>query len=163
MKITTFIAKHLRDVFYGGNWTCSNLKDTLQNVTWQEANTKFQSFNTIGMLVYHMGYYADVVIKVLEGGKLQGSDVESFDAPHFENENDWHKLLNKFFSDADKLSSLIEQLPDDQLDQIFGHEKYGTYYRNLAGLIEHNHYHLGQIVIIKRLIAEQNIKVTQEL
>ena len=32
-------------------------------------------------------------------------------------------------------------------------EKYGTYYRNFHGLIEHAHYHLGQIVLIKKLVA----------
>ena len=33
-------------------------------------------------------------------------------------------------------------------------EKYGNYFRNLTGIIEHLHYHLGQIVLIKKLIAE---------
>ena len=33
----------------------------------------------------------------------------------------------------------------------FFHEKYGNYYRNLHGVIEHAHYHLGQIALIKKM------------
>jgi len=31
-------------------------------------------------------------------------------------------------------------------------EKYGNYYRNFHGIIEHCHYHLGQIVLIKKML-----------
>jgi hypothetical protein len=53
MNLTAQIAKHIRDVHFGGNWTCSNLKDNLADVTWQQATTKVRSFNTIVALVYH--------------------------------------------------------------------------------------------------------------
>ena len=33
------IAKHFRDVHFGDNWTAVNLKDTIANVTWQQATT----------------------------------------------------------------------------------------------------------------------------
>jgi len=50
---------------------------------------------------------------------------------------------------------LIEQLPETKLGETFSDEKYGTYYRNLHGIIEHNHYHVGQIVIIKKLLLQE--------
>ena len=39
--------------------------------------------------------------------------------------------------------------------ETFADEKYGHYYRNLHGIIEHTHYHLGQIVLIKKLLQQQ--------
>jgi hypothetical protein len=46
----------------------------------------------------------------------------------------------------------VEQLPSIQLWETFTDEKYGTYYSNLQGIIEHIHYHLGQIVVIKKIL-----------
>jgi hypothetical protein len=34
-------------------------------------------------------------------------------------------------------------------------EKYGNYYRNIHGIIEHIHYHLGQIVLIEKYFYRQ--------
>ena len=39
MNLTAQIAKHIRDVHFGGNWTASNLKDQLAGLSWQQATT----------------------------------------------------------------------------------------------------------------------------
>ncbi|HAI83731.1 MAG TPA: DUF1572 domain-containing protein, partial [Chitinophagaceae bacterium] len=36
----------------------------------------------------------------------------------------------------------------------------GTYYRNILGLIEHTHYHLGQIALIKKIIRNTHVTLT---
>jgi len=41
------------------------------------------------------------------------------------------------------------------LTDDFTDEKYGTYQRNLIGILEHSYYHLGQIVLIKKLLKTQ--------
>ncbi len=147
------IAKHFRDVLFGGNWTSVNLKETLADISWQQATTKVYSFNTIAILVYHMNYYVGVITKVLQGLPLDGKDKDSFNCPPIESADDWQALLNKTYTEAETFASLVEQLPENKLEEIFIHEKYGTYYRNLHGVIEHYHYHLGQIVIIKKIIT----------
>jgi len=63
-------------------------------------------------------------------------------------------MLNNAWHEAESFAALIEQLPDSKLRAQFTDEKYGTYYRNLQGIIEHTHYHLGQIVIIKKILAQ---------
>jgi len=152
MHVTAQIAKHLRDVHFGGNWTASNLKQHLLDLTWQQATTKTPSFNTIVALVYHMNYYVSTIIKVLQGGPLDASDKYSFDHPPISSQLDWENLLDKTWSDAETLAALIEQLPDAKLGENFLDGKYGTWYRNLAGVTEHTHYHLGQIVLIKKML-----------
>ncbi|SDL56550.1 DUF1572 domain-containing protein [Pedobacter antarcticus] len=152
MHLTEELAKHLRYVHFGGNWTTSNLKDNLKNVTWQQATTKLQSFNTIAALVFHINYYINAVEKVLAGETLQASDKYSFDVPPINSERDWNLLLEKAWTDAENFALRIEKLPDSILSENFTAEKYGSYYRNIQGIIEHSHYHLGQIVILKKLL-----------
>jgi uncharacterized damage-inducible protein DinB len=151
MNLSKQIAKHFREVHFGGNWTSVNLKGSLTGVTWQQATTKAHSFNTIAALVYHINYYVSGVLKVLQGGTLDIKDIYSFDHPDIRSQEDWEKLLDKTWSDAEAFANMVEQLPENKLEDIFTDEKYGTYYRNLHGIIEHSHYHLGQIVLIKKI------------
>jgi len=152
MNLTAQIARHFREVHFGGNWTSVNLKDSLAGITWQQATTKVYSLNTIAALVYHINYYVSAVLKVLEGGPLDAHDKYSFDLPSIQSNEDWEKLLNKTWTDAKNFANLIEQLPESKLENDFSEKKYGSYYRNLHGIIEHTHYHLGQIVLIKKII-----------
>lgn len=154
MNTTAQIAKHMNDVFFGGNWTTSNLKDNLKDVSWQQATTKVYTFNTIATLVYHISYYVEAVTKVLEGEPLNAKDEFSFSHPPIQSQEDWEQLLNKVWKDVERFVKLIEKLPDSILGENFTDKKYGTYFRNLNGIIEHTHYHLGQIVIIKKILLQ---------
>ncbi len=156
MNLTAQIAKHFREVYFGGNWTASNLKDHLADVTWQQATTQVYSINPIATLVYHINYYVSAILKVLRGEPLDAHDNYSFDLPPILSQEDWEKLLDKTWTDAEDFASLIEQLPESKLWEAFSDEKYGNYYRNFHGIIEHTHYHLGQIVLIKKILLEAN-------
>jgi len=148
------IAKQLRDVHFGGNWTAVNLKDQLAGVDWQQAATKVQSFNTIAVLVQHTNYYIDIVSRVLQGKPLDGKDKDSFNLPPIQSEEDWQRLQEKSCNDAEQFAKLIEAMPESQLWEPFASGKYGNVYRNITGIIEHYHYHLGQIVLIKKMIQQ---------
>lgn len=152
-ELTSRIAKHLREVCFGGNWSASSLRDQLKGVTWEQALTPVQDFNTIATLVFHMNYYIAGVSKVLDGGPLDIRDKFSFDHPPIHNQEDWDNFLAQVWRDAEYFIQQIEQLPDTILTENFTDGKYGDYFRNLHGIIEHFHYHLGQIVLLKRMVA----------
>jgi len=156
MNLTAQIAKHFREVHFGGNWTASNLKDLLADVTWQQATSQVYSINPIATLVYHINYYVSAILKVLRGEPLDAHDKYSFDLPPILSQEDWEKLLDKTWTDAEDFAILVEQLPESKLGENFSDEKYGSYYRNFHGVIEHTHYHLGQIVLIKKILLQAN-------
>jgi uncharacterized damage-inducible protein DinB len=157
MNITGQIAKHLRDAYFNKNWTGVNMKDSLDGITWQQATTKVNSLNTIAMLVFHINYYIDAAIKVLQGEPLTAHDKYSYDCPSIQCDKEWHTMLAKTWADVERFALLIEQLPDTKLSETFANEKYGTYYRNLLGTVEHTYYHMGQIVMIKKMLIEAGI------
>ena len=154
MNIPQQIAKHLRDTFFGKNWSCSSIQEQLKDVTWENANTKVNGLNTIFTLVQHITYYIPAQIQVLQEKPMIASDTESFILPNITNENEWKQFLHKKYDEAEQLAFLIENLSEEKLNENFADEKYGTYYRNLVGMIEHLHYHLGQITIIKKIINQ---------
>lgn len=151
MQVTLELAKHLREVYFGKNWTWSNLKDNLADVTWEQATTPVNGFNTIATLVYHSGYFVSALLDVLNGKPLTSKDELSFSHPSISSQQDWEQLLNITFTNGELAATMIEQLPEYMLWENFTDEKYGNYYRNIQGIIEHTHYHLGQIVLIKKM------------
>jgi hypothetical protein len=153
MNLSAQLARHLREVHFGENWTWSNLKDQLADINWQDSTISVHSCNSIATLVYHMNYYLGVVSNRVQAKPLVGKHEDSFRHPPIGSKEDWDNLVSKTWTDAEAFASYIEGLPDSRLWEVFS-EKYGTVYRNIQGVIEHNHYHLGQIVVLKKIIRE---------
>ena len=157
MSLTHEIAKHFKDVHFGGNWTSVNLRDQLSGLTWQQATQKVYDLNTIAVLVFHMNYYVAAVSRVLEGEALNARDRYSFELPPILSQEDWKNLVDKTWADAERFAGLVEQFPEVRLWEDFSENKYGNYYRNIVGIIEHVHYHLGQIVLIKKILLQKEV------
>ncbi|MGH1335633.1 MAG: DUF1572 domain-containing protein [Aureispira sp.] len=154
MSTTHQIALHCEQVFFGGNWTASNLQEHLADVTWEEALTSVYDFNTIATLTYHIYYYIKVALPVFNGEALDAHDKFSFDHPPITSSEDWERFKAEIWRDTKAFVEGVRALPDHLLPQDFSNKKYGSYYRNLLGTVEHSHYHLGQLVLIKKIIRQ---------
>ena len=150
MMIATQLAQNIRGIFFGGNWTVSNLKDVLSDLHWEQACKKDPNSNSIIALVYHISYFVTAATNVLEGRPINASDKFSFDHPSISSQEEWNEFLDKIYQDAENLATLVESLTDKKVWEVFEEEKYGNYFQNIVGIIEHAHYHLGQIVILKK-------------
>jgi hypothetical protein len=150
---TKQIADRFREVLLNGTWVANtNFKDQLADVSFQEATTVVESLNTIALLSFHINYYIAGIQNVFDGGTLDIRDKYSFDLPVLQSEQDWINLKIKLFNDAEIFANSIEKLSDDKLPLDFVDAKYGTYQRNLDGMIEHCYYHLGQVVLLKKIL-----------
>ncbi len=156
MNLSQQVAKHFKEVHFGGNWTCSNFKEQIADVTREEALTQVYGLNSIATLVFHISYYVSAVLKVLEGGALEASDSLSFAHPPVDTEENWERMKKDALLKAEAFTALMERLPESRLWENFTDEKYGHYYRNIHGITEHTHYHLGQIAVLKKIIRQRN-------
>ena len=147
------IAKRFREVILNGTWIANtNYKEQLISLNWEVATTKINFLNSIAILAQHIHYYINGINNVFKGGTLEIKDKYSFDFPIINSQNEWESFLNRFWHDTEEFALLIEQMPDEKLKQVFIDEKYGNYQRNVEAMIEHSYYHLGQIVLIKKLL-----------
>lgn len=157
MKKTDQIANRFQEVILNGTWVANtNYKEQLSNLNWEIATTKFKSLNTIADLAQHIHYYISGINNVFKGGTLDIKDKFSFDFNLINSQIEWEAFLLRFWKDSDEFAYLIKQMSDEKLNQVFVDEKYGTYQRNIDAMIEHSYYHLGQIVLIKKIINEHN-------
>lgn len=150
------LSKRFDDCLLSGNWvTNTNFKEILEDVEFKEATTPYKSLNTIAVLTFHINYYMDGVLQVFRGGDLTIRDKYSFDMEPLINEKEWFDLKKRLLKNAEEFSDYLSKLTDDQIESHFVDEKYGNYRRNMNGMIEHCYYHLGQIVLIKKLLRNQ--------
>lgn len=152
------LADRFREVILNGTWIANtNFKDQLAQVNWEQATTKIGSLNTIAALTFHINYYIGGVLQVLEGGPLEIRDKFSFDLPPIQSATDWEALKQDLWSNAEKFAQQLEALPDEKLEEVFVKKEYGTYLRNIDGMIEHSYYHLGQVSLIRKMVLENTI------
>ncbi|MBQ0735711.1 DUF1572 domain-containing protein [Aquimarina celericrescens] len=157
MKLNTYLVNRLKEVFTEGKWvTGTNFKEQIFDLNWSDAAKKVDDLNSIADITFHINYYVAGVIKVFEGGPLEIRDKFSFDAPPMKSEKAWRNLVEKFISDSEKFIHFVERMTEEELLSNFVDEKYGNYYRNIDLMIEHAYYHLGQILLIKKLIRNGN-------
>jgi hypothetical protein len=158
MSITQQIATHIREIHFGNNWTDVDMQTVLKDVTWQEAMDNSLPCNCIALLVFHTNAYLRVVHERMNGKGLTFKHKDSLIMPNITSEADWQALLQQTWKDAEAFATAVEQFPVGRLWEHFA-PTYGNFYKNIQGIVEHNHYHLGQMVLVKKLLRSRNESV----
>lgn len=149
------LAMRFREVILNGTWVANtNYKNELTGLDWEIAVSKVGSLNTISLLAQHVHYYINGINNVFRGGTLDIKDKYSFDFPVIQSQQEWDEFLAKFWNGAEVFAAFVDDIFDEDLSKVFTDEKYGTFQRNIECMIEHAYYHLGQIVLLKKLISE---------
>lgn len=148
------LANRLEEVLLNGKWIANtNIQEQLDKTNWNIATSKIGNHNSIAELTFHLNYYLGGILNVFNGGDLEIRDRYSFDLEEMNSETHWKLLLKSFKENSTLMIEKIANLPEDQLETPFVKEEYGSYARNIEGLIEHNYYHFGQISLLLKLIT----------
>lgn len=148
------LAKRFSDVILNNSWVANNsYKNQLTDLPLEVVLFKYQSLHSIAALTQHVHYYIAGILNVFNGGNLDIKDIYSFDFPPIHTIEQWHTFLAVFWKDAASFTQKLEEMDENTLNSIFVKKEYGTYHFNINTLIEHSYYHLGQIVLIKKLIS----------
>lgn len=146
-----YLANRLQEVLLSGHWVANtNYQEQLSNISWLQAIQSVGNGNSIAQLTFHLTYYLKGMLPVFYGEPLTIKDKFSFDASPLSNQADWDALVNEFLSSSKQIIEVITFMDANQLQEPFFDAKYGSFLRNIDGLIEHAYYHLGQIVWIKK-------------
>ena len=153
MQRNITLSQRLREVFFDGKWIANtNYQEQIIDLSWHQAIYKTYDLNSVALLTFHINYYLEGLLQVFNGGPFVISDRYSFDMPVITTENEWNELRLNFLNNAEAFCNRVAGLDEAILDEAFVDEKYGTYLRNIEAVIEHSYYHLGQIVLIKKMI-----------
>ena len=153
MQLTHLLAQHIKDVYEGNNWTDVNISQTLQNINWKQAQQQTEaSPNTIASLLHHVYYWNGILMQRIKGEDPNVPEENGYDVPFINNEDEWNVLKEKAHQSFIQLAEAVKNFPEEKLSETYAAGK-SSYYKNFQGIVEHAHYHLGQIVILKNLIS----------
>ncbi|UMY67115.1 MULTISPECIES: DinB family protein [unclassified Flavobacterium] len=153
-----YLAQRLREVLLDGRWIANtNFRDQIEGLDWQVAIETIGPHNSIAALTFHINYYLAGLLSAFSTGRLDIRDTYSFDLPPITTEADWITVVTTFIDNAQRFADAVEKMPDTLFDQPFVDPRYGTYLRNIEGVIEHSYYHLGQVALIRKLISARTV------
>lgn len=152
-------ARLLNAVYFGGNWTSVDVFSMMKDLQISELNFHYNGHHSLLELFYHQYYFVTAIRMVLKGEALTTKDKNSFDAPVISSENDWINFQEMIRTTVHETVTLIENCDDRNLLEPFSDPNYGSVFSNIHGIIEHVHYHLGQISILKKLIRLQSLQI----
>lgn len=105
-------------------------------------------------LLYHMLTWAEFTLKRVEKDKI--NDLAAFEKLDWREIDpkihDWDEGLAAFIATHQQIIGMLQTKDDTFLNETVDYRQYDFRYL-LNGLIQHNIYHLGQIIFLKKLLA----------
>ncbi|MBK9329214.1 MAG: DinB family protein [Sphingobacteriales bacterium] len=142
----------LSETATGNNWTGINTETALRGITAEQAVRRLNANHlNIAELAAHLTCWNKVIARRLNGENYQPGKEEDFPVINLLLETEWEALKTAFMESFVILETTLNSKEDNILNNpIF--EGGTSAYRNLHGQISHLHYHMGQIVLLKKLL-----------
>jgi uncharacterized damage-inducible protein DinB len=142
------ILKLFADLQHGDCWIGENFKSVLHGIDASRAAQANGNTNSIWQLVAHLTYWRSRVVN-----RLTGSDnpppFPDFLLPETLSEANWKQALLDFEAAYHTLRSAISHIKEENLDKPSPREGQ-TYYELILGCLQHDAYHMGQIMLLKK-------------
>jgi len=140
-KIISLLEKSFR----GPAWHGPAVTEALETVTASMAIQQASTAHTIIELVLHMAAWRNFVSKRLTGN----NDFEVSEMDNFPKGTDWAAAIEALRQSQEELVSAIKSFPEEKWDDIVPTRTY-DFYTMLHGIIQHDIYHTGQIILLKK-------------
>jgi hypothetical protein len=147
------IVKLFEDLQHGDCWIGNNFKDTLHLIdAATAARVQPGRGNSIWQLITHIIYWRTTVVN-----RLTGSDnpppFKDFMLPDNLTTINWRQTLLDFEAAYHTLRHTLHTIKDEQLDKPTVHEGQ-TFYHLIMGCLQHDAYHLGQLMFLKKQLEK---------
>ncbi|MDA2913007.1 DinB family protein [Acidobacteriia bacterium AH_259_A11_L15] len=154
MKEVERIADQLRRAFEGDAWHGPAVLEVLAGVPGaQAARRPLAQGHSIWEIVEHIAVWESVVRRRIQGEKIGDLPPEQ-DWPPVRDTREaaWRETLNKLRRGHQELRQVVAGFPDDRLPETVPGKDY-SFYGMLHGVVQHDLYHAGQIVLLKKAVA----------
>lgn len=144
------IADQLHYAYAGPAWHGPHITKVLEDIEVEKLSNTFGNSHSIAGILEHMIAWRVYAIKNLSGIAYDIKDdavnfpkVASLDSAY------WADLKKRLAQNQEALVGLIRSQPEGRLEDIVPMRKF-NFYILLHGIIQHDLYHLGQIVLLKK-------------
>jgi uncharacterized damage-inducible protein DinB len=152
MKESERITRLFRDLYDGNPWIDVTLMGTLRKISAKHAAKKiFPDRNSIWEIVNHLISWRENVLLRVQGNEIAAPNTNYFTPVTDTSDAAWTKVLERLENSQHQWLAFLEGLDVVSLDHIYPSNKM-TYYEHILGILQHDAYHLGQVVILSKLV-----------
>lgn len=146
------LADQIRRAFWGESWHGPSVREVLAGVSAEDAAAHpIAGAHSIWEIVLHLISGHILLLRRVGGEAAQLSQEEEWPpVPEFSSEA-WRKSQHTLDQLNQQLQSAVRAFPTERLSQPLGTE-YAAY-TQFCGAPQHDLYHAGQIVILKKALA----------
>ena len=147
------IASELRNALRGDAWHGPALLEILEGVSAEEAVQRaIPAGHSIWELVLHITSWAEIVRRRITGGHPAPGDGEDWPETGEPTDARWKAAVDALTASHEQLCDTVAGLSNDALDaDAPGSDKSVAWM--LHGTAQHDAYHGGQIVMLKKLVT----------
>lgn len=136
----------LRHTFEKNAWHGPAVMETLNSIDESTVHKKFNSTHSIIELVAHMTAWRIFVTEELSGNVNYKVSEEM----NFPSVKSWQEAVDGLVASQEKLLTSLEKFPDERLSEVVPNKLY-KFFTMLHGIVHHDLYHTGQIVLLNRM------------
>jgi uncharacterized damage-inducible protein DinB len=147
------IHDQMKRAFGGPAWHGPAVLEALEGVSAAGAMARpIGSAHTIGEITRHIAAWKRIVARRLtEGKSFEVSDAMDFPAADAIDEHAWRGFLAELTAAHEELLAAVAKAPAQRIDEPLV-PKGNTGYVQLHGVVQHDLYHAGQIVLLKKAL-----------
>lgn len=152
MKETGRIVSLFEKLYHGEPWIDVTIQGTLSRISAVQASQRpLSSCNTIWEIVNHLTEWKINVLQRLQG-KIMVTPANNYISPILDqSEKAWDQALIRFESVHNDWLEYLNQVDPETFDSIYPPNQM-TYYEHILGILQHDAYHLGQIVLLAKQV-----------
>ena len=148
------IHKQLARSFCSDRWLFPAVRDSLESVSAATAAARpIAKAHTIWEIVVHMTRWKEAALRMLRGEEVNRTydpdNVWDWPPVTVNTDDAWPKAVQQLEKAHEELLAVVENMDESQLERLVPGERFTTG-ELLHGVIEHDHYHSGQIALLKK-------------
>jgi len=148
------IDEQLRLSFEGDAWHGPAVLQALEGIGAEAACAHpIAGAHSVWELVLHLGGTYGLVLRRLQGDGRQLTPEEDWPAIVSPTTESWQEAVRALHALNDELRRAVRGFPVERLDAPLVSEAPYTAHTQFVGMTQHNLYHAGQVVLLKRALA----------
>ncbi len=154
------LATLLRKGYSSDPWHGPATTDLLREVPFDAAAARpFPDGHSIWEIVLHMTAWQREVIRRLGGAEPQPPEDGDWPAPSPPDQDSWDRARAELGASLEQLATAVSSLSDEDLGELVGAVRDPalgagiTRAEMVAGVLQHNAYHSGQIAILRKALG----------
>jgi uncharacterized damage-inducible protein DinB len=156
MKESMRISKLFEDLYDGHPWIDVMILPTLSALHASQAAVRiYEDWNTIWEITNHMISWRENVLRRVQGEVIQSPANNYVEPVTDQSEEAWKNTLARFKATQIAWTAFITRFDNADFENVYPPNGL-TYYEHMHGILQHDAYHLGQIVIMAKRIVKSD-------